>query len=92
MAEAEGYKGEKKGTVKSATSTGVTKLIELKAESPKSWEHAVQLCVGEAVRTIRNINEVQVAEFSTVVQDDTITAFRVLCRVSFAIDDTLRAH
>jgi hypothetical protein len=92
MAEAEGYKGEKKTGAKSTTSSGVTKLIELRAESPKSWEHAVQLCVAEAVRTLRNIEEVQVVDFRTVVQDDTITAFRVLCRVSFAIDDTLRAH
>lgn len=92
MAEAEGYQGEKRGASKVSASCGVTKLIELRAESPKSWEHAVQLCVAEAVRTIRNIETVQVTEFSTVVHDDAITVFRVLCRIGFAIDDTLRAH
>lgn len=92
MAEAEGYKGEKRGTTKVGTPSGISKLIELRAESPKSWEHAVQLCVAEAVRTLRNIEEVKVIDFSTTVQEDSITAFRVLCQVSFAIDDTLRSH
>ena len=92
MAEAEGYRGEKKQPIKSATPSGISKLIELRADSPKSWEHAVQLCVAEAVRTLRHIEEVRVIDFSTVVHEDSIASFRVLCRVSFAIDDTLRAH
>ncbi len=92
MTETEGYRGEGKKAVTSVTPSGISKLIELRADSPKSWEHAVQLCVAEAVRTLRHIEEVKVTEFSTVVQDDCVVLFRVLCRVEFAIDDKLRAH
>jgi flavin-binding protein dodecin len=91
MAEAAGYRGEKSASV-AVTPSGVSKVIELWAESPKGWEEAVQLCIAEAVRTIRNVTSLSVDEFSTVVKDDAIQAFKVKCRVSFCIDDALRAH
>ena len=91
MAEATGYRGET-GPSECVTPSGVSKVIELWAESPKGWEHAVQLCVAEAVRTIRNITSLSVDELSTVVKDDSISAFRVRCKICFSIDDALRAH
>jgi flavin-binding protein dodecin len=91
MAEATGYRGETIPS-KATTPSGVSKVIELWAESPKGWEHAVQLCVAEAVRTIRNVSSLSVEEFSTVIKDDSIAAFRVRCKICFGIDDALRAH
>ena len=91
MAETAGYRGEKAPKAVGAPS-GVSKVIELWAESPEGWEEAAQLCISEAVRTIRNVTSLTVDEFSTVVKDDAIKAFKVKCRVSFCIDDTLRAH
>ncbi len=91
MADATGYRREAIPS-KSTSPSGVSKIIELWAESPKGWEHAVQLCVAEAVRTIRNITSLSVDEFSTVIKDDSIAAFRVRCKICFSIDDALRAH
>jgi flavin-binding protein dodecin len=91
MGEAAAYRGESKKAKKEAI-TGVSKVIELQAESAKGWEDAVQLCVAEAVRTVRNITSVSVDEFKATVSDDAIQLFHVRCRVSFTIDDAMRAH
>lgn len=70
----------------------VSKVIELQAESTKSWEDAVQLCLAEAVRTVRNINTISVSEFTASVKDDSVQRYQARCKVSFAIDDAMRAH
>jgi len=91
MSEPAAYRGEERRPATKPAS-GISKIIELSAESPEGWEAAVQLCVAEAVRTIRNVSSVTVEEFSTVVRDDAVQAFQVRCKVAFAIDDALRAH
>ncbi|MFN4895591.1 MAG: dodecin family protein [Pseudomonadota bacterium] len=70
----------------------ISKIIELQAESSKSWEDAVQLCLAEAVRTVRNISSISVSEFSATVREDAVQRFHVRCKVAFAIDDSMRAH
>jgi len=91
MGEVSAYKkGE--ATPKAATASCISKIIELQAESSKSWEDAAQLCLAEAVRTVRNISSISVSEFSASVRDDAVQKFQVRCKVSFAIDDTMRAH
>lgn len=92
MSDIPGYREEKKPQAGAAVATGVSKIIELQAESPKGWEAAVQLCIAEAVRTLRNVNSVTVHEFSASINEDAIQTFQVKCRVAFGIDDTLRAH
>jgi len=91
MSETSGYRGESRGLRAEATS-GISKVIELYAESPKSWEQAVQLCLAEAVRTIKNITSLSVDSFTVAVQDDSIRNFQVRCRVAFTIDDSMRSH
>jgi len=91
MSEVSAYKsGETKPKV--LTASCLSKIIELQAESVKSWEDAVQLCVAEAVRTVRNISSISVAEFSAAVREDSLYKFCVRCKVTFAIDDSMRAH
>jgi flavin-binding protein dodecin len=80
---------DKRGKVALAN---VAKVIELQAESSKSWEDAVQLCLAEAARTIRNITEISVSEFTAAVKDDAVQRYQVRCKVAFAIDDSMRAH
>jgi len=70
----------------------VAKVIELQAESGNSWEDAVQLCLAEAVRTVRNITSISVSEFTASVKDDAVQRYQVRCKVAFAIDDSMRAH
>jgi flavin-binding protein dodecin len=74
----------------SIPSTGISKVIELYAESPKGWEDAVQLCLAEAVRTVRNITSINVDELSARVKDDSLQLFQVRCRIAFGVDDGMR--
>lgn len=71
-------------------SSGISKVVELYAESPKGWEDAVQLCLAEAVRTVRNITSINVDELSARVKDDSIQLFQVRCRIAFGVDDGMR--
>jgi flavin-binding protein dodecin len=91
MTETSAYRGEAKR--KQAVSTsGVCKVIELYAESPTSWEQAVQLCVAEAVRTVKNITSLDVDSLRVSVRDDSIQSYQARCKVTFAIDDAMRSH
>jgi flavin-binding protein dodecin len=91
MSETPAYRGESRSTKTEAVS-GVSKVIELYAESPKSWEQAVQLCLAEAVRTVRNITSLSVDSLNVSVKDDVIQNYQVRCKISFTIDDSMRAH
>ena len=91
MSETSAYRGEISG-VKPTLASGVSKVIELYAESPKSWEQAVQLCLAEAVRTVRNISSLSIDKLSVTVKEDAIHSYQVRCKVAFSIDDSMRSH
>jgi hypothetical protein len=64
------------------------KVIELLAESEKSWEDAARKAVAEASRSLRGIRSIYIKEFQAVVEDDGITSFRVNAKVSFLLEDS----
>ncbi len=64
----------------------VVKVVELLAESDKSWEDAAQQAVAEATKTLRGIRSVYVSEFQATVENDRIRAFRVNVKVSFVLE------
>lgn len=92
MTEATPYRGERAKKAAAAAVTGVSKILELRAESTKGWEDAVQLCLAEAVRTVRNITSLSVDELCAEVREDAIQKFSVRCKIAFTIDDSMRAH
>lgn len=47
----------------------IIKVIELLAQSDKSWEDATKVAVEEAARTVRNIKSVYIKDFQALVQD-----------------------
>ena len=59
------------------------KVIELLAESKKSWEDATQNAVSEASKTIRNIRSVYVKNLSVEVEEGKITHWRLNCKITF---------
>lgn len=63
------------------------KVIELLAESDKSWEDAAQKAVAEASKTIHNIRSVWVKNFNAEVQNGKITSWRLNCKISFLKDE-----
>lgn len=84
--------GERMPSSKTVPACCISKVIELHAESSKGWEDAVQMCLAEAIRTVKNITSISVSELSASVHDDVIQRFQVSCKVAFAIDDTDRPH
>jgi len=64
----------------------VVKVIEILAESDKSWEHAVQTAVSEAAKTIHGIKSVWIKELQAVVENNQVTRYRADCKLSFVLD------
>ncbi len=63
----------------------VLKVIELLAESDKSWEDAAQNAVTEASKTVKNIRSVYINEKTATVNGDKIDKFRVNAKVTFEV-------
>ena len=64
----------------------VVKVIEIIAESPKSWEDATKIGVSKASKTVKNIKSVWVKDMSASCDKDSVKAFRVTLKLSFLID------
>ncbi len=65
----------------------VAKFIELSGQSPNSYEDAIREVVQRASSTLRNIQSVWVKEFEAVVENDQVTQFRVVAKISFLLDE-----
>lgn len=63
----------------------VLKVIEVLANSNKSWEDATRKAVKEASKTIKNIRSVYVKEQSAIVNDNDVTEFRVNVKLTFEV-------
>lgn len=63
----------------------ILKVIEVLAESDKSWEDAASKAVGEASETVDNIRSVYIKEFQAAVENNKITKYRVNAKISFEI-------
>ena len=50
----------------------IVKVIELLAESTKSWEDAANNALAEASKSIRNIKSVYIKDFNAEVEDGKI--------------------
>ena len=65
----------------------IVKFIELSGRSSESFEDAVRQTVERASRTIRNIQSVWVKEFEGVVENDQVTQFQVIVKISFLVGE-----
>ena len=64
----------------------VAKVIEILAQSDKSWEDAAQNAVTAASRSVRNIKTVYVENMQAIVEGDKITGYRVNTKISFIVE------
>ena len=55
--------------------------------SDKSFEHAIQEGVARASKTLRDIKSAWVKEQEAQVQGGKITAYKVILKVTFVLDD-----
>lgn len=65
----------------------ILKVLELMADSTKSWEDAAQQAVTEASKTLHNIRSVYVQDHSATVKDNKIVGYRVTVKLSFEIEN-----
>jgi hypothetical protein len=63
----------------------VVKVLELMANSTKSWEDAAQQAVTEASKTLSNIRSVYIQDHSAVVKNNKIIEYRVTVKLCFEI-------
>jgi flavin-binding protein dodecin len=64
----------------------VMKVIEVLANSEKSWEEATRKAVKQAAKSVKNIKSVFVQSQSAVVNGNAVTEFRVNLKITFEIN------
>jgi len=64
----------------------MVKVIEVIAESKKSWDAAAENAVKEASRSVRNIKSLYVQDMQAVVEDGKISKYRLNARISFLVE------
>lgn len=64
----------------------VVKVIELLAQSDKSWEDAAQQAIDAAAKSVRNIKAIYIENLQAVVEDQKIVGYRVDAKVSFVVE------
>ncbi|CAN5249845.1 hypothetical protein BH18GEM1_BH18GEM1_13780 [soil metagenome] len=64
---------------------GVHKVIEVMAQSKKSWEDATQTAVSEAAETVKAIKSVHIKEMHGIVENNKITQYRVNVKLTFEV-------
>ena len=65
----------------------VAKTIEISAESPKSFEDAIDEGIDRAGKTVNGIRSAWVKDQQVVVEDNKVVNYRVNLKVTFLISD-----
>ncbi|NKI30603.1 dodecin family protein [Croceivirga thetidis] len=64
----------------------VLKVIEILANSSKSWEDATDNAVQQASKSLKNIRSVYVNEQSATIKDGKVDEYRVNVKITFEVD------
>ena len=64
----------------------IVKVLEVIAESDKSFDDAAQQAVKQASATVRDIKSIWIDNFSGVVEGDRIVRYRVNAKLSFLVE------
>jgi len=64
----------------------VIKVIEVLAESPRSWEDAANEALKKASKTLKNIRSIYIKNFEAKVERNKITAYRINAKIAFSLD------
>ena len=63
----------------------ILKVIEILANSDKSWEHATQKAVEKASDSVKNIKSAYVQSQSVTVDDGKVSEYRVNVKITFEV-------
>ncbi len=61
------------------------KVLEIMANSDKSWEEAVKNAVRTASKSVKNIRSVYVKDQTANVEGENITDYRVIVKITFEV-------
>lgn len=64
----------------------VAKVIEITAQSPKSFEAAIQEGLNKASESVKNIKHAWVKDHEVQISDGKITAWRVSLKITFMVE------
>jgi flavin-binding protein dodecin len=62
------------------------KVIEVLAESDKSWEDAAHNAVSAASKSVRGIKSIYLKNIEAVVENGKITKYRINGKISFLLE------
>lgn len=63
----------------------ILKVIEVLANSEKSWEDATKKAVAQASKSVKNIRSVYIQDQSASVKDGEVNDFRVNVKITFEV-------
>jgi hypothetical protein len=66
--------------------SNILKVIEVLAESEKSWEDAAKKAVKHANKSVRNVKSIYIESFKATVKDDDITSYQINAKISFLLE------
>jgi len=62
------------------------KVIEVLAESDKSWEDAAQQAVTKTAKTVHSVKSIYIKNFEATVDNGKLKKYRVNAKISFVLD------
>jgi len=62
------------------------KVIEVLAESSKSWEDAAQTAVSRANETVHNIRSIYIKNMEATVENGRIKTYRINAKISLSLE------
>jgi len=65
--------------------SSIAKVIEVIAESDKSWDDAVKNALAEAARTVDDIKEVWVSGMKAIVENNKVVRYRLTAKITFVL-------
>ncbi len=63
----------------------VVKVIEVLAQSNKSWEDAANNAIKEASKSVNNIKSINIVNTSAKVEKNKIVKYRINAQISFVV-------
>ncbi len=64
----------------------VVKVIEVLAQSNKSWEDAANTAIKEASKSVKDIKSISIVNTSAKVEKNKIVKYRITAQISFVVN------
>ena len=65
--------------------SSIAKVIEVIAESDKSWDDAVKNALAEAAKTVDDIREIWISGMKAIVENNKVVRYRLTAKITFVL-------